>query len=168
MYIGTNISALTRVPSCINDDDSGGFLTSKVEFNCVAGTAYEVVVDGYWGASGNVVLSWATESFAEPLPSLLQVPPMQTVASNGAATTLVCQPDSGVPLWFFNGLTTGVTGDNFPIVAVGDGNVGTYAAEATLGGGVASTQPAHVQFNVLEDGIQRSQFHCVEQVFGFR
>jgi uncharacterized repeat protein (TIGR03803 family) len=152
VYTGTNVSALTRVPSCVNDDDSGGFLTSKVEFNCVAGTPYEIVVDGYWGASGNVVLSWSTESFAEPLPSLLVVPPRQTVASNGAAATLVCQPDSGVPSWVFNGLPTGVTGPDFPIVAVGDGSVGIYVAETTLGGAVASTQPAHLQFNVLEDG----------------
>jgi uncharacterized repeat protein (TIGR03803 family) len=156
VYAGTNISALTRVPSCINDDDSGGFLTSKVLFNCVAGSAYEVVVDGYWGASGNVVLSWSTEDNSELLPTLLEVPPRQTIASNSAAVTLVCLPDSGTPSWMFNGALTAVTGPDFPISAVGDTNVGTYVSETTLGGGVASTQPAHLQINILEDGTSDS------------
>jgi hypothetical protein len=82
------------------------------------------------------------------------VPPRQTVASNGAPVTLVCQPDSGVPSWFFDGQFTGITAPDFPIAAVGDTNVGTYVAETTLGSGgaVAITEPAHVQYNVLDDG----------------
>ncbi len=152
VYTGTSVTTLTRVPSCVNDDDSGGFLTSKVLFNCVAGTAYEILIDGYWGVSGDVVLSWETENFPEPLPTLLQTPPRQTVASNGAAAALVCQPDSGVPSWLFNGQPTAVTGNTFLISAVGDTNVGTYVAQTTIGGGVASTQPAHVQINLLDDG----------------
>jgi len=114
--------------------------------------AYDITVDGYWGASGNVVLSWVTESLGAALPSLIQVPPRQTVASNGATVTLVCQPDSGVPSWFFNGGPTAVTGPDFVISPVGNSTVGTYVAEVTTGGGVTSTEPAHVQTDLLEDG----------------
>ncbi len=152
VYTGTSVNALTRVPSAVNDDDFGGYLTSKVEFDCTAGTAYQVAVDGYWGASGNVVLSWATENFAEALPSILLAPPRQTIAPGGSAVTLVCQPNSGVPSWIFNGQATGVTATNYLINAVGDKSVGTYLAQVTTGGAVASTEPVYVQINLLEDG----------------
>jgi sugar lactone lactonase YvrE len=152
VYTGTNVINLTRVPSCVNDDDSGGYLTSKVLFNCVDGTEYEIVVDGYWGIAGNLVLIWDIENFSEPLPTLFQVPPRQTISSNGSAVTLVCLPDSGSPAWLFDGALTTVTGPDFPISAVDYTNVGTYVSQTTDGGAVASTQPAHLQINLLEDG----------------
>jgi uncharacterized repeat protein (TIGR03803 family) len=152
VYTGTTVNALTRVPSCVNDDDYGGYLTSKVSFDCSAGAAYQVVVDGYWGASGNVVLSWSTVENALSLATILLAPPRQTIASSGAAVTLVCQPNTGVPSWIFNGQETGVTATNYVISAVGDKTVGTYIAQVTTGGGVASTEPVHVQINLLEDG----------------
>jgi hypothetical protein len=39
-----------------DDDDSGGSLTSKVTFNAIAGTTYQIAVDGYNAASGNITL----------------------------------------------------------------------------------------------------------------
>jgi uncharacterized repeat protein (TIGR03803 family) len=152
VYTGSNVASLTVVPSAVNDDDSGGYLTSKVPFNYSAGTEYEIVVDGYHGASGSVVLNWATPNFAEPVPSIIQAPPRQTIVSNGATVTFVCQTDSGTPSWYFNGLPTGVSGTNFTINSVADTNVGSYLAQVTTGGGVAATQPAHLQINALEDG----------------
>jgi uncharacterized repeat protein (TIGR03803 family) len=152
VYTGTAVNALTRVPSCVNDDDYGGYLTSKVSFDCTAGAAYQITVDGYWGASGNVVLSWGTVENAQPLATILLAPPRQTIAANGAAVTLFCQPNTGVPTWIFNGQETGVTATNYVIGAVGDKTVGSYIAQVTTSGGVASTEPVHVQINLLEDG----------------
>ena len=53
VYTGSSVSSLTSVAT---DDDHGGNLTSKVTFNAVAGTAYQIAVDGYNSASGNVTL----------------------------------------------------------------------------------------------------------------
>jgi len=53
VYTGSSVSSLTLVAS---NDDSGGNMTSKVTFNAVAGTSYQIVVDGYGGASGNITL----------------------------------------------------------------------------------------------------------------
>jgi len=53
VYTGLDFNNLAPVAS---DDDSGGFLTSKVVFNTVVGTEYEITVDGLNGASGNIVL----------------------------------------------------------------------------------------------------------------
>jgi len=65
IYTGSSVNALTEVAS--NDDDPGGGLTSRVTLNVVAGTQYQIAVDGYDAASGNVVLGW---SMAAPIPTL--------------------------------------------------------------------------------------------------
>lgn len=76
VYTGTSVSALTTVAS--NDDDpAGGTTTSKVTFSAVAGTAYQIAVDGYGGVSGSITLnlSFAAGTLAAPTG---------LVASNGA------------------------------------------------------------------------------------
>jgi len=56
VYTGTAVNALTGVVS--NDDVSKKDQTSKVTFTPVAGTTYQVAVDGYGGATGSVTLHW--------------------------------------------------------------------------------------------------------------
>jgi hypothetical protein len=53
IYTGSSVSTLATVAS---DDDSGGNRTSKATFNAVAGTTYQIAVDGYAGASGTITL----------------------------------------------------------------------------------------------------------------
>ena len=57
VYTGTSLSRLRRVAA--NDDESfsSNRLTSRVSFNAVAGTTYQILVDGFSGASGSVSLS---------------------------------------------------------------------------------------------------------------
>lgn len=57
VYTGTALSRLRRVAA--NDDQSfsSNQLTSRVSFNAVAGTTYQILVDGFSGASGSVSLS---------------------------------------------------------------------------------------------------------------
>lgn len=54
VYTGTSVMSLTGIASA---DDSDGALTSVVTFWANAGTTYRVVVDGYGGATGNILLS---------------------------------------------------------------------------------------------------------------
>ncbi len=54
-YTGTAVNNLTVVAS--NDDLAPGDLQSRVTFNAAAGTTYQIAVDGYNGAVGNVVLT---------------------------------------------------------------------------------------------------------------
>ena len=53
VYTGSSVSSLTTIAS---DDDYGGSTTSMVTFNAVGGTAYQIAVDGYGGASGSITL----------------------------------------------------------------------------------------------------------------
>jgi len=54
VYTGSLVSELTEVAS--NDDD-GGLRTSKVQFDVVEGTTYQIAVDGIGGSSGSITLS---------------------------------------------------------------------------------------------------------------
>lgn len=53
VYTGTAVSALTRIAS---DDDSGAGSASLLTFPATAGTTYRILVDGYGGATGSIVL----------------------------------------------------------------------------------------------------------------
>ena len=56
-YTGAGVSMLTAVTNGSNDDNSAGNLqTSLVKFSAVAGTVYQIAVDGYNGLTGTIVL----------------------------------------------------------------------------------------------------------------
>ncbi|HYN35393.1 MAG TPA: hypothetical protein VEV82_00295, partial [Actinomycetota bacterium] len=54
IYTGANYGSLALVTS--NDDLVGAGFTSRVRFSVFAGTTYQIAVDGFNGATGNVVL----------------------------------------------------------------------------------------------------------------
>jgi hypothetical protein len=60
VYTGADVAALTLVAE---DDDALG-VQSRVTFDAVAGVEYRIAVDGYGGATGDVVLSWEIEEAA--------------------------------------------------------------------------------------------------------
>jgi Subtilase family len=58
VYTGPAVGQLTPVAS---NDDSLGLLQSQVEFTSVAGTTYQIAVDGFAEAQGNIVLNHSIE-----------------------------------------------------------------------------------------------------------
>ena len=57
VYTGISVSALALVTD--NNDNAAcgvGSLQSQVQFNAVSGSNYQIAVDGYSGASGNITL----------------------------------------------------------------------------------------------------------------
>ena len=108
VYTGNGVSSLTLV-AC--DDDSGGNLTSKVTFNALGGTAYQIVVDGYnYGSgavSGNITLH--VSLLVQPdftLPAYRQNNPLW-LAGYAPASTNPPNPQLGNALgnctWYANG-----------------------------------------------------------------
>jgi hypothetical protein len=55
LYTGSSLATLTRVAA--NDDGPNMGTASLVSFSATAGVAYQIAVDGFNGASGNIVLS---------------------------------------------------------------------------------------------------------------
>ena len=84
VYTGGSVGALSFVVS--NDDRVGR--SSSVTFNAVAGTTYQIAVDGYNNATGVVVLSWspppANDAFANAQPIFSNT---GSVASNNIGAT---------------------------------------------------------------------------------
>ncbi|MGB7445051.1 MAG: hypothetical protein WA919_28610, partial [Coleofasciculaceae cyanobacterium] len=54
VYTGSSLNSLSSVAS---NDDSSNSLQSQVVFNAVAGTAYQIAVDGYSNRTGNIDLN---------------------------------------------------------------------------------------------------------------
>ncbi|MEO8425631.1 MAG: lysyl oxidase family protein, partial [Verrucomicrobiota bacterium] len=66
VYTGSNVSSLTQVGS--NNDINQTTVQSRLSFTSVTGTTYWIAVDGFNGASGNVVLRWE-QTFGPPPPA---------------------------------------------------------------------------------------------------
>jgi hypothetical protein len=69
VYTGTAVNRLILIGS--NDDQNygAGILTSRVVFNARAGTAYQIAVDGWHGATGHITLAIAPTTSAAAVPA---------------------------------------------------------------------------------------------------
>ena len=83
IYSGTTFSNLVSIDS---DEDRGGFYTSRTDFNAINGTEYEIAIDGFGGAEGDFVLSWAEQDTQHLLPHFRVQPQSQTVALGSNVT----------------------------------------------------------------------------------
>jgi hypothetical protein len=151
-YTGSAPSNLVQVPTAVNDDDSAGYLNSQVSFYAVYGTTYLIAVDGFFGAQGNVVLSWTLNPGSSSLPNNVPVPQAVT-ASNGATVTLTSPWPQNNCDWLLNGQVVVTNTNALTITNLGDTNVGAYVARLTTHSGfVLSSEPTEVQINTLQDG----------------
>ena len=92
VYTGSSVSTLTMVA---NDDDGGGNYTSKVTFTAVSGTTYQILVDGYNGASGNITLHVSLTSVATPVLNVSTTSLTLPATTQGTAGTTTSFTVSG-------------------------------------------------------------------------
>jgi hypothetical protein len=133
VYTGTSLANLLEVAS---DEDSGGFLTSRLQFNALAGTDYHLALDGFAGASGVVVLAWNLETTAPPLP-LLTRQPASALAVEGAAVqfAVAAEPADLAYQWLFNDVPIpGQTAATLNLPAVSGTDAGSYRVRVTAPG----------------------------------
>ncbi len=156
VYTGSDASHLTRVPTAVNDDDSAGYLNSQVSFYANWGTTYLIAIDGFYGAKGNVVLSWSFDPGSSTLPNVVPNPQAVT-ASNGATVTLPSPWPQNNCDWLLNGQVVVANTNTLVITNLGDTTVGSYVARLTTRGGfVMSSEPTEVQINTLQNGATAS------------
>lgn len=135
VYTGSAVHALTEI---VGDDDGGGFFTSQVDFNAVAGTSYSIAVDGLGDESGRLVLGWRLEPAKPPVPLIIQQPASVSVPRNTGVRLQVQAENAQGYQWFFRGsLLSGATNSQLTLSGVTEAEVGTYQAavlgqEATL------------------------------------
>jgi hypothetical protein len=90
VYTGTSVAALTAMAS--NDDACGAL--SRVSFLAVAGAAYDIAVDGYYGEWGDVAGGWSRTAIA---PEALTVPTVSGETRDGATLSATTGAWSGTP-----------------------------------------------------------------------
>ncbi len=157
VYTGSALNALTLVAS--NDDTSMGALQSAVEFTAVAGTTYRIAVDGFRGASGNVVLNATfTGAGGGNTPPAFARQPASIRVQQGETIRLSAEV-SGTPApalqWTFNGAPlanggriSGAQSAELVITSARAGDGGDYALAATNAGGTATSLTAVVTVDV--------------------
>jgi PKD repeat protein len=92
VYTGTTISNLVLLAS---NDDAEGTVQSDVTFQAVAGTEYQIAVDGFDGASGEIVLTLvaAPPYFCEPITVVGNHLSFCLTGELGRAYTVQATPD---------------------------------------------------------------------------
>jgi hypothetical protein len=143
--------ALDRLRDVARADDNGSGLDSMVQFGVRAGQTYEIAVDGFRGASGEIRLRWDLLALERPPPVILQVPPDRALRTGDPVVlTVDIQAGDDVKLaWFFNGNELfGVdSGATLTIPSFHAGNVGRYQLRITADSVRFFSTPIELQIN---------------------
>jgi alpha-tubulin suppressor-like RCC1 family protein len=146
VYTGSAVGVLTPVAS---GDDGGAGGTSSVTFTATAGTVYQIAVDGYQGATGNVALSINLAS----APVITSISSPRQVVTLGQNLTLTATA-TGTPTltyqWKRNGRSiAGATAASYAITgAVPSRDNGWYQVLVTNAGGTTPSAPVFVNVAV--------------------
>ena len=154
VYTGDSLTTLTPVAA---NDDHNGLLTSRVQFNAVAGQEYHVAVDGFAFAIGEALLKWTLDTTSTLLPVITSLTPNQTVGEGESLTLGVTVGELVTYQWLFNGQPLpGATNSLLKISKVGFDNVGTYNVRLTAGNLTVLSDNISVQMNDTDGQVQRS------------
>ena len=154
VYAGPTLSQLTDIE---NDDDRGGFSTSRLQFNAIAGVDYMIAIGGFNGASGNILFSWELDAAQLLSIPRIRISPEKNTADFGEPyqlRTSISGNLQGIQLqWFHNGAAIpGATGTTLDIESAQPGDTGAYWITIDAGGATGRTKPAHLTVNVPRRG----------------
>lgn len=154
VFHGTAVDALTLV---VADDESGGYLNSKVSFSAQAGVEYSIVVAGFAGAAGQIGFSWHLTPSDVALPVITS--PLSLAGVLGSPVALsVGYVGNSAPVrvqWLFEGQPiTGATNDTHNLPSLQLAQLGVYQARLETGPFTLFSRPADVQINT--EGLTRA------------
>ncbi|MBN86526.1 MAG: hypothetical protein CL885_03285, partial [Dehalococcoidia bacterium] len=143
IYTGDALGELIEKSS---DSDSGGFLTSKLRFNAIKGEVYSIAVDGFNGATGDIVLSWQLEETEAVLPVIVSHPTSTTGIIGqkaGFEVRLEVETDEIRYVWFKDGnLLPNETSSQLVFERVSLSDVGVYTVHVYSGSESVSSDEA--------------------------
>jgi len=131
-------------------DDSEGFEEeSEIEFGVLAGQRYEIAVDGFFGATGEVELKWDFDPLPSPPPIILSSPTDRSVKIGDLVSLVITLTNSaaGEFKWYFNGNELNVTTTNLVIPSFQTTNVGRYKMRVSADGLQYFSVPTEIQIN---------------------
>lgn len=151
VYTGSSLGTL--VPVASNDDDPEvPRLTSVVHFDAVAGTDYQIAVDGYEGFTGDIVLGWSLVAGAVPLPKIEEPPSSVLALSRSTVTFQVKASPPGVTYqWFHNSEPmVGQTNSRLVVSGVQAPDAGDYQVRVTAPGGGSEVLSEKASLEIME------------------
>jgi len=107
-FNSTNDTTFDKLLVAARDDDSEelGDRESQIEFGVTAGQKYEIAVDGYFGAVGEIELQWSVHGTPVPPPTVLSTSPDAALRIGDAVTlsvVLTNVPSGTKYKWYLNG-----------------------------------------------------------------
>ena len=146
----TNDTTLDKLREAARNDDALGIApASLIEFGAQAGHSYEIAVDGYAGAVGDIRLRWSFVNATSPPPIIVSVPNDQAAKQGDPVNLSVnLQTTAAVQLrWRLNESDLDEHGTNIFIASLQPTNVGTYRLRVTIGAVRFFTDPVEIQIN---------------------
>jgi hypothetical protein len=149
-FNSTNDTTLSQLHlAARNDDDPNAPPTSLMQFGARAGQHYEISVDGFDGATGNILLNWSFINATSPPPIIVSTPD-DRAARQGDIVSLTINMISTPSMqlkWFFYTNEVEVTGTNLTIASLQPTNVGLYTLRVSIGSVRFFTAPTEIQIN---------------------
>lgn len=149
-FRGTSLGNLIEEDS---DDDRDDFLYSIISFNVRQGEVFHILMDGFGGARGQIVLSWNLEPTNALLPTILSHPASLTVTQGANASFAVVASGTGgfSYQWFFNQqLISNSNAPTLSITNVQANRIGTYLARVFFNGRSFDSRPAYLEINKVD------------------
>ena len=132
-----------------NDDAAGIEPASLIQFGALAGRRYEIAIDGFGGATGDLRLRWDFIAATSPPPVIVSLPSDQAARQGDPVTLSVdLQTSHDLKLqWRFNGESFGAEGPVLVIPSLQPANLGRYTLRIDLGDVRFETDPVELQIN---------------------
>lgn len=141
IYSGSSLGNLVLLGA---NDDSVGHL-SKVTFNATAGTEYQIQVDGYSGATGQISLNYPDPASAGAVPAITLQPQDLQVLVGTSIELRIEAVNADSFQWFFDGNPiAGANTANLTIPSADFSNSGLYRCDVTNAFGTSSSREALV------------------------
>jgi len=160
VYTGSGAASLTQVAA--NDDDGSANNASGVTFNTTSGAVYRVAVDGYYGAEGDVVLSYSW-SVPPGLTSLSIQGPASVNEQSSATYTATAHWSNGAatsvnPTWSENSSYASISSGGVLSTSAVTSNQSVTVTATYSAGGVTRTANLTVTIlsndSIFSDGFE--------------
>jgi hypothetical protein len=138
-FNSTNDATFNQLIVAARNDDSEELddRESKIDFPVQAGQRYEIAVDGYYGAVGNIKMQWSMDVTASPPPRVIGTTPDTTLQIGVPITLTVVltnAPNSTKYQWFLNGVELAdEKNTSLVISSMQVTNVGRYKLQIDVG-----------------------------------
>ena len=146
-----NTPELKRLQEVARNDDNPALAPSSIiQFGALAGTRYEIALDGRNGASGNFHLKWEFQSVSKPPPIILSTPEDRALKLGDRLEMTVnfVSTDSLKFSWFLNeGEIAGSESPTLIIPSLSTDDLGRYRLRIHIGDVRFFTAPIEIQVN---------------------